>query len=331
MIHFNPESRFVVLLLTAVLFSGTACRQQPQKQTGQPEKITIAYTSTTGGALVHIAFAKDYFAQEGLDMTPQLHLFGKQALHAVIEGKADLATVADTPIMFAVINGKPITTLAVIQTSNRNTGIVARRDWGISKPSDLKGKTIGVTRGTVNEYFAEVFLEFHGIHRKQVKIVDLMPDEMAAAVKAGKVDAVSIWNPIQTKLQQDLGSKGLTFYGETLYTEAFCAVARQDFVKQHPDAVRKFLRALIKAEAFVKQHPEESRRLVAAFIKTDKSLLDRIWDVYKFGVSLDQSFLINIEEQTQRALQNRLTGYREMPNYLDFIYVEGLQAVRIIR
>ena len=38
--------------------------------------------------------------------------------------------------------------------------------------------------------------------------------------------------------------------------------AGQDFVKQHPEAFKKFLRALIKAEAFVKQHPEESKRLV---------------------------------------------------------------------
>jgi len=112
--------------------------------------------------------------------------------------------------------------------------------------------------------------------------------------------------------------------------------AGQDFIKQHPGAVRKFLRALIKAEAFLKQHPEESRRLVTEFIKADKALLDEIWDIYNFRVILGQSLLVNLEEQTRWAIKNRLTTRRDMPNYLDFIDVDGLravkpEAVRIIR
>jgi ABC-type nitrate/sulfonate/bicarbonate transport system substrate-binding protein len=314
----------------------TACRKQPEKPAGPPEKITIAYTNNLNPALVHIAFAKGFFKEEGLEATPQPHAFGKPALQAVLEGKADMATAADTPIMFAVMDGRKIAILAVIETSDRNSGIVARMDRGISKPSDLKGKTIAVTRGTTSDYFAETFLIVQGIGRKQVTIIDLKPDEMAAALATGKVDAASAWNPLLTQLQKDLGNKGLAFYGETIYTEAFCVAAGQDFVKQHPGAVRKVLRALIKAEAFLKKHPEESRRLVAGFIKADKALLDEIWDIYNFRVTLDQSLLVNLEEQTRWSIKNRLTQRRDMPNYLDFIDADGLrvvkpEAVRIIR
>ena len=89
---------------------------------------------------MNIALVKDYLREEGLDATAQPHAFGKPALLSVINGKADIATVGDTPIVFAVMGGKKITVLAVIQTSNRNEAIVARRDKGIAKPSDLKGK-----------------------------------------------------------------------------------------------------------------------------------------------------------------------------------------------
>lgn len=141
MIHFHAPRRFTIFVLTSIaLITLTVTGCQPEKQAGPPEKITIAYSTASNAMLMYIAFAKDYFAQEGLDAKPQPHAFGKPALQAVIEGKADIATTGDTPIVFAVMGGKKIMTLAMIQTSNRNEAIVARKDQGIAKSSDLKGK-----------------------------------------------------------------------------------------------------------------------------------------------------------------------------------------------
>jgi sulfonate transport system substrate-binding protein len=323
----KPSFCCLCICLSCAL-SLTACRKPPEKPAGSPEKITIAFTESTGAALVHIAIAKGFFTEEGLDATPQSHSAGKSALDAVIEGKADLATVADTPIMFAVMDGKKITTIAVIATSNRNMAILAGKDRGISKPADLRGKTIGVVRGTVSDFFADTFLIIHGIDRKQVTLIDLKADEIASALGTGRVDAVSIWQPVLINLQKDLRDKEQSFYGETFYSFAICVSALQDFTRQRPEAVRKFLRALIKAETFSIRHPEESRSLVAKFVKTDKVLLDEIWDVYNYRVTLDQALLVALEDQTRWAMKNRLTIHRDMPNYLDFIDLDGLRAVK---
>jgi len=329
MIHLQAPRRFTVLVLAAIeVIALTVTGCQPQKQAGPPEKVTIAYSTASNAMLMYIAFAKDYFAQEGLEATPQPHAFGKPALQSVLEGKADLATVADTPIMFAIMNGKKITTLAVIQTTNKNEAIVARRDQGIAQPSDLQGKKIGVTLGTTGDFFADSFLLAHGIDRKQVKIIDLKPDEMAAALGVGKVDAVSAWNPTLIQLQKELGNQGIIFFGESLYTEIFCVVAGQEYVKNNPVAIKKVLRALLQAETFVQQQPEEARRLVAEFIKTDKVILDETWDIFTFRVTLDQALLVDFEDQSRWAIKHRLASRRDMPNYLDFIYVDGLQAVK---
>ena len=328
MIHLQAPRRFTILILTAIaVIALTVNACQPEKQAGPPEKVTIAYSTSFSAVLVHIAFTKGYFGEEGLDATPQPHASGKEALQSVLEGKADLATVADTPIMFAIMNGKKISTLAVIQTTN-NEAIVARRDRGIAKPSDLKGKKIGLTLGTAGDFFADSFLLAHGIDRKHVKIIDLKPDEMAAALGVGKVDAVSAWNPTLIQLKKELGNQGIIFFGESLYTEIFCVVAGQEYVKKNPAAIKKVLRALLQAETFVQQHPEESLRLVSEFIKTDKALLDETWDDFTFRVALDQALLVDLEEQTRWAIKHRLTVRRDMPNYLDFIYVDGLQAVK---
>lgn len=328
--------RMQTILMIAVFFMCCTSCQNENKAVGPPEKITIAYSTATNAMLVYIAFSNGYFAQEGLDATPQPHAFGKLALNAVIERVADLGTSADTPIVFAVMNGKPITTLAVIQTSNMDEAIIARKDRGIAAPGDLKWKKIGVTLGTTADFFADTFLLTQGIDRKEVKIIDMKPDEMVAALGEGRVDAVSTFNPTLHLLKKELGDNGTVFFGEAIYTENFCMVAVQDYVTNHPETIRKVLRALIKAETFVLHNPAEARRLVADFIKVDQVLLDEMWPIFSLKITLDQALLVDFEDQTRWVLKERLTSRKDMPNYLDFIYTDGLlavkpEAVRILR
>jgi ABC-type nitrate/sulfonate/bicarbonate transport system substrate-binding protein len=329
----GPVQRFVrtsvsLVIIMAIALAVPACRQQSPQQTGVPGKITLAYSITPSAGLIQIAFAKGYFDQEGLNVLAQPHTFGKLALKSVFDGKADLATAADTPIMFSVMAGKKTSILAVVQTSNRNTAIVVRKDRGIAGPSDLKGKKIGVTKGTTSDFFLEIFMTVHRINRNQISLIDLRPDEMTEAINTDRVDAATAFNPTLAQLQLKLGKMGLTFYGESIYTEYFCLAAQQDYVHKHPEAVRKVLRALVKAEAFVRDHPEESRGLIAEFTKVDKALIDKAWADLNFRVTLDQGLLVNLEDQTRWAIKNNLTDKGVMPNYLDFIYMDGLQAIK---
>ena len=132
----------------------------------------------------------------------------------------------------AITKGNKIYIIAEIQTSTKNEAIVARQDLGITKPSDLRGKTIGVAAGTTSDFFMNSFFLVHGIDPQAVKIMDLKPEEMPNALSQGRVDAVSTWNPILKHLQKQLGDKGIVFFDETIYTELFCVVTRQEFPKK---------------------------------------------------------------------------------------------------
>jgi ABC-type nitrate/sulfonate/bicarbonate transport system substrate-binding protein len=83
---------FVFVLIGMLMCLDAGCRAK-QHPSGPPEKITLAYVMNTGAVLVHISFIKGYFTEEGLDVMPQPHSFGKVALQSVLDGKADLATV----------------------------------------------------------------------------------------------------------------------------------------------------------------------------------------------------------------------------------------------
>lgn len=322
---FKGACSLALLCLTFLFF--ISCERK-NNASGPPEKITIAYTMAATAFLIDIAFTKGYFAEEGLDAKPQSHAFGKLALASVLEGKADLATVADTPIVLAVMNNQPVTTIAAIQTSSRDAAIAAIKGGGIASPADLKGKKIGVTLGTTVEFFVDAYLAAHDIPKDAVSIIDIKPAEMAEALATEKVDAVSVFAPTLTNLEKDLGDSGIFFYDESIFTETFCVTAMQEYAKQHPEAIKKFLKALIRAETLILENPEEAQRQVAQFLKMDKDLLERIWPIFTARVTLNQALLVDFEDQTRWAVQKGLTTRKDMPNYLEFIYVDGLQAVK---
>ncbi len=298
-------------------------------QTVRPnEKITVAYALLPETALIQVAQVKGQARREGLEVAARLHSYGRLALKDVLEGKADFATVAETPVMFAIMNGEKIFVIATIQSSNKNHALVARKDMGIITPPDLKGRKIGTTLGITADFFMGSFLATHGISTKEVTVVNLKPEEHESALADGHVDAVSTFYPFLRRAQNRLGAKGITFYEKDIYTETFHVVATQEFVRKNPDKTQKMLRALVQAEEFVRNNPEEAQRIVADLSKIDLNMLRDVWADNEFRVSLDQSLILALEDESKWAIKNGLAGAKRIPNYLDFVYFDGLRAVK---
>jgi NitT/TauT family transport system substrate-binding protein len=295
---------------------------------GPPEKITLALAMLPNASLVHVAAAEGYFAAEGLEVTLQRHEFGKPALDAVLSGNADLATCAETPVVFAVLKSQQISVLATIAGATKNTAVVARKDAGISTPRNLAGKRVGVTRGTTGEFFLDTLLIRHGVDRESVHLVDLSPANMPDALAKGEVDAVTIWNPIIFDLQKLLGGGVTTFYADDIYFETFDVVARKGFVEQRLVAAKSVLRALLRAEAFVRSHPEKARRDTAAALKQDFAQVDASFEPFDFRVRLEQSLLVLMEEEARWAIRSGLVPRQDMPNLLTSLETEPLHAVK---
>jgi ABC-type nitrate/sulfonate/bicarbonate transport system substrate-binding protein len=332
----NALAMTILIVVIAICGPFTACTRSNKKSANATEKITFAYTVLPDAALVQVAQQQGYYQQEGLDVTPQVHQIGKTALDAVMEGKADFATVAETPVVFAILKGEKISIIATINTSNKNMAIVARKDKGILSPHDLKGKKIGTTFGTIGEFFMDTMLMTNGISRKNMKVFNLAPEIMPDALVNGDVDAISTWNPILIRTQKKLGDKGITFYGEDIYTQTYNVVATQAYIDRNPGTVNKILLALIKAEEFAKQKPAEAQKVVADVSRTDMGLIGETWGVNHLRVELDQSLLQAMEDESRWAIKSGLVNRTKIPNYLNYIYFDGLdsikpESVRILR
>jgi hypothetical protein len=94
----------IIIVFFALLL--TRCRRQTENTAGPPEKITIACDASNSSVLVQVASMKKFITAENVSVTPQPSPVVKIALTSVLDGKADLTTVAETPLMFVILIGK---------------------------------------------------------------------------------------------------------------------------------------------------------------------------------------------------------------------------------
>ena len=246
----------------------------------------------------------------------------------MLEGKADFATVAETPVMFSAFKGDKIFVIANIEASTTNNAIVAKKSAGITIAADLKGKRVGFTPGTTSDFFLDSFLTANGLARQDVQPIALKPDEMQDALITNKADAVSTWNYPLSLIAQALGKDAVLFFDRQIYTETFNITAQQDFVKSKPETVKRFLRALVRAEDFVAMNPDEAQTIMASATSIDKDLVRYVWNAFNYRVVLDQKLLLTLEDEARWAMRNRLTDKTEMPDYSSYIHSDSLHQVK---
>jgi ABC-type nitrate/sulfonate/bicarbonate transport system substrate-binding protein len=329
-----------ILFIVAAALPLIACSKGSGKPGPGMMDMTLAYAAIPDVSLVHAALARGFFEAEGLRVRAKPFGFGKLALAAVLAGEADLATVAETPLAFSILEGADIRIAAVIAASDRNAAIVAKRSAGIAKPEDIAGKSIGVTRGTTGEYFLHCFLIAQGMTEKDVAILDLRPEDMIGALAGGKIAAAATWNPTLQRIGSALADDGVFLYGDNVYTENFCAAGTRGFVDGNPEAMKAFMRALLRAEDFIEGDPGAAIALVARYDNSDAASLAEVFGLFRFKLSLDQSLLIILEDEARWALRTQGSGPgdggRGMPNFLGYLYADALakvapERVRIIR
>lgn len=295
---------------------------------GVAEPVRIA-TNTAYAGTCPILAARDqgFFTAEGITPVILSRSSGKASLEAVKHGEADIGTVADVPVMLAGLNREPVSVIATFFKGDKDHGIVARRDRGIVSVADLKGKRIGVTLNTSGHFALDALLNRASLAPEEVTMRNYKPEQLADALTRGEVDAIVTWEPFLSAAHQGLGNQAAIFYGQDVYTSLYNLAGMRDYLTRHPQTVERVLRAVDKGARFCTEQPDVARALVARESKGNPAALVAAWPTYRFGVVLDQGLILALEDEAQWAIKNRLTTAREVPNYLDHLYLAGLEAV----
>lgn len=323
----KPRGLLVLVSLTVVaavaflLLRSTASPRLPV------EKVTIAVPTQINSAMMIAAATQGLFQKAGVEVISKPFTLGKDALKSVIDGKADLAVVADTPLMFALIGGNKLVIVAGISQSRRSLAIVTRNDRGINRIEDLSGKSVGLSMGTNLTYFLDMILQNHGIPSDNVKLVDLNTEEVISAFKQGRVDAAVVFQPNLGRLTAEIGNRIKVFYGEDVYSFRFMLTGKASYVDSHPQEIRRILRALVAAEQSIRNHPTQASLAVGNAVGVDDTLMSEVFDPGNYVVSLDQSMLLALDDQSRWAMQRGLVSAGPVPNYLNIVRYQHLEAI----
>ncbi len=318
-----------ILVIIALAIEGYVLlqtyRNPAKKFTGPMEKITVGVEKSLLPALVWIAEDNGYFTENGVEATIKEYDSGRAALKAMLdEGGLDMVTVAQTPVMFNSFDRSDFAIVSAIVSSYNEITVLARRDRGITKAGDLRGKKVGMTKGSSGQYFLDLFLSNNNLQLSEVEKVDLPTSQLVSNLTTGSVDAISTWNPHLYNAQKVLGGESIIFPTRKILRVDFYFVPNKNFLQNHPEAIARFLQALKQAEDFIKNNEDKSVDIVTKRLGLDRAFVASVWGDYQFGLFLDSTIIQTLENEAAWAIQNKLTDKTEVPDYHAFISVDAL-------
>lgn len=238
------------------------------------KEIRIDYATYNPVSLVlkEKGFLEKAFEADGVAIRWVQTLGSNKALEFLNAGSIDFGSAAGSAALVARTNGNPIKAVYVFSRPEW-TALVTRKDTGIAKVADLKGKRVAVTRGTDPHIFLVRALADAGLSEKDVKLVLLQHPDGRLALDRGDVDAWAGLDPMMAAAEVENGDV-LFFRKPDANTWGILNV-REDFAKQNPAIVTRVLQAYEEARRWSLDHPQELKAVFAGITKLPPAVVDR--------------------------------------------------------
>ena len=130
----------------------------------------------------------------------------------------------------------------------------------IGKPSDLKGKKIGVALlGDSEDRFTTMFVERAGLSAKDVTKITLgtSPSDKILGIKSGAVAAV-VLDPAGAMAAEREGLRNLAYLGDIFPLPFQGYVATDRKIAENPAQLKRWIRAVIRGLMFLREQPDEA-------------------------------------------------------------------------
>jgi NitT/TauT family transport system substrate-binding protein len=158
---------------------------------------------------------------------------------------------------------------AIMQVDWSRGGDAIVADSSIKKIEDLKGKTVSLATQTPSDWLLEYSLENSSLDDSDKSDIThrlvgttASPDARANFV-ARKVDAAVVWEPdVSEALSKRPGSHILLSSRDAANLIADLMVAREDFIKEHPDVIKSFIQGWMDGTQEANKNPDKVVRLL---------------------------------------------------------------------
>jgi NitT/TauT family transport system substrate-binding protein len=249
----------------------------------QTQKIRIAYSSRSNTVTpFYVAASKGFFQEEKLDVE-LIQVSPRLGAMAVMNG--DVAfTTSLTSTFRGILQGLPLKLVSV--ALKRGVYFLVVRPE-IKDVQDLKGKKLGVAtvRGT-DSLVAEELLRAKGFNPAFLQQLVIGDTALRAqALVAGVVQVVSL-SPPHDLLLKNMGYNILAGPPE-VGLPASGLFTSDRLLKENPQAVKRTLRALLKANRFIADNRQETVAIMLKWLPQSQEVASRSYDVELQGLAKD--------------------------------------------
>ncbi len=226
--------RHAVLSVLVMLVTGITHAAQ--------KEVTVGYLPVLNPWLIPI-IDKTFERQTGYKINWRQFDSGSNVILGMSSGAVALGFAGSSPTSAAISRGVDAAVVWVMNTSQESLAV--RNGSGISGPQDLIGKKIGVPFVSTAHFSMMIALEQFGIDPKKVSLMNMQPQQIAAAWERKDIDAAFVWDPALSKVLQNgkvlITSEVVSSWGKPTFDGL---LVNRKFIAEHPDFMPKFLKVL---------------------------------------------------------------------------------------
>jgi sulfonate transport system substrate-binding protein len=310
---------FVIAMLAIVLLPQAAA-----SAADKPATISIDWATYNPVSILlkNSGLLEKEFAKDGIAIRWVQSLGSNKALEFLNAGSIDFGSTAGSAALVAKINGNPIKSIYVYSRPEW-TALVTGKDSAISKIEDLKGKRVAVTRGTDPHIFLVRALQSVGLSEKDITPVLLQHADGKTALIRGDVDAWAGLDPMMAVAEVEDGAK--LFYRNAAANTWGILNVREEFVKNHPELVKRVLAVYEQARKHAAANYDEVKRDFIAVTKLSEAVVDRQLkerteishnkigaaqrdSILAAGLALQQAGVIKADVDVKKTLDDLIDG-----------------------
>jgi len=297
----NFVSGVVILTLaTCLSFSPGLARAQ------KTFRLRVGIIPITEMLTIYVAADKEYFAQEGLEVEMISMAGGAVILPALLGGSIDIAYSNLVSVILANAEGNPLKIIIHNKSEDSTkapnapggykggSAIMVRANSDIRSAKDLEGRNFAVnTLYGINWLFAQEWMRMGGTDPAKAKWSEVPFPNMEAVLDAGKVDAITAADPTLTVLKTTGRGKILDYYFSKVKPNVMVAsfIAAEKWIKEQPELVQKFVRAMSRAIEYANTHENEWPTILAKHLKIDLALLEKMEGGHRFEAKVNMEHL----------------------------------------
>ena len=269
-------SILIAIILTAAVTSGlflalykpasTSSNTSSMSNTGVVQVTRYVGGLTADEAPAYAAEAQGYFAQNGIDVTPVILSGTSAAEVAVAAGNSPNAFALGDLYDLASISVHNASLNQLVETGSTGTvnpvGMIFLTSSGITGPSSLVGKTIGVPFGSESYNMFIPFLKNNGVSLSQVNVQNIGFSDLGDALFAHSVDAIVEFASDYAALQPQGVSLNepvsyILFSNFGLPPVGSGIIMQQNLVKNDPSVARAITNATLYGYYFCIKNPSQ--------------------------------------------------------------------------